>query len=113
VAGSDEEKAACESEPKGHKNQAENKGKDLGASGWWGHSGIIELLSMGADPDSNILITPVTASHVVSDREFNTVSSETRTVTRSGQSGSSASSQSAVANAKDELKKKKNRQPMT
>jgi hypothetical protein len=87
VAGSDEEKVACESEPKGHKNQAKNKGKDLGAFGWWGHSKIIELLSMGADPDSNILITPVTASHVVSDREFNTVSSETRTVTRSGQSG--------------------------
>ena len=44
VAGSSEEKAACESEPKGHKNQAKNNREDLGAFGWSGHSGIIELL---------------------------------------------------------------------
>ena len=43
VAGSTKEKAACESEPKGHKNQAKNNGEDLGAFGWSGHSGIIEV----------------------------------------------------------------------
>src|SRR5580698_4306046 len=37
------------------------------------------------------------SSHGVSDGEFNTVSSEARTITRSRQSGSSTSSQSAAA----------------
>jgi hypothetical protein len=43
LAGSAEEKTACESESKGHKNQAKNNGEDLRAFGWSGHSGIIEL----------------------------------------------------------------------
>jgi hypothetical protein len=43
LAGSAEEKTACASEPKGDKKQAKNNGKDLGAFGWSGHSGIIEL----------------------------------------------------------------------
>ena len=43
VTGSTEEKAACESEPKGHKDQTKNNGEDLGAFGWSGHSGIIEV----------------------------------------------------------------------
>jgi hypothetical protein len=65
MAWSTEEKAACESEPKGHEDQAENNGKDLGALGWSGHSGIIELSSMGTEPDSNVLITPVTGLRFV------------------------------------------------
>jgi hypothetical protein len=42
TVGRTEEKAACESEPKGYKNQAKNNGEDLGAFGWSGHSRIIE-----------------------------------------------------------------------